>query len=172
MWLNTKWPWIKWKEGKFRRCRQMMIPGIGFKWGVLFCGSTLAQVHGGSDVIHIQSLWLSLSVPVTGTLPTLFFFRLKCQTDPLCPSWNRKSNWTELTCEIRLSLKFQSKIICFLKEMMPLYRKLYPNKVDTVGIQSNVVLCLRKWFILADKKVQQEVAAKLNQRLEFTQFFK
>lgn len=56
--------------------------------------------------------------------------------------------------------------------MMPLYKKLYPNKVDTVGIQSNVVLCLRKWFILADKKVQQGVAAKLNQRPEFTQVFK
>lgn len=53
-------------------------------------------------------------------------------------------NRTELTSEISLSLKFQSEIICFLKEMMPLDRKLYPNKVDTVGIQSNVILCLRR----------------------------
>lgn len=72
---------------------------MGLEWReVLFCSSTLylAQAHSSSDVVHIWALWLSSSVPETGTSQTPSLVRLQLQTCPSYNPWNRKSNWTEL----------------------------------------------------------------------------
>lgn len=71
---------------------------------MLFCRSTLylAQEHSGSDVVQIQALWLSSSVPGTTRTPSLP--RLKLQTHPLKCTRLEIENLTEVTSKITLSL--------------------------------------------------------------------